>query len=44
VFEQRRVAAEVGATPVALEGPLAQRLYDLVVRERETRARPPGGE
>jgi len=44
VFEQKRVAAEIGATPVALEGPLAQRLYDLVVRERETRARPSGGE
>jgi hypothetical protein len=44
IFEQQRVAAEVGTTPVALEGPLAQRLYDLVVRERETRARPSGGE
>jgi hypothetical protein len=44
IFEQRQVAAEVGATPVALEGPLAQRLYDFVVREREARARPSGGE
>jgi hypothetical protein len=44
VFEQKRVAAEIGATHMAVDGPLAQRLYDLVVRERETRARPSGGE
>ena len=43
VFEQRQVAAEIGATPVPLEGVIAQRLFDLVVREREAHARPPGG-
>jgi hypothetical protein len=43
VFEQKRVAAEIGATPVPLEGVTAQRLFDLVVREREARVRPPGG-
>jgi len=43
VFEQKRVADEIGATPVPLEGILAQRLFDLVVREREARVRPPGG-
>jgi acetyl esterase/lipase len=37
VFEQKRVAAEIGATPVRLEGAFAQRLYDLVVSEREAR-------
>jgi acetyl esterase/lipase len=40
VFEQRQVAAEIGAVPVGLEGELARRLYDLVVREREARASP----
>ena len=44
VFEQKHVAAEIGATPVPLEGAIAQRLYDLVVSEREARARPPGDE
>jgi acetyl esterase/lipase len=44
VFEQKRVAAEIGATPVPLEGEIAQRLYDLVVSEREARARASGGE
>ena len=32
-FEQVDLAAEIGATPVAL-GPDAQRLFDLVERER----------
>jgi hypothetical protein len=41
VFEQKRVAAEIGADPVALEGEIAQRLYDLVVHEREARGAPP---
>ncbi len=41
VFEQKRVAAEIGADPVALVGVIAQRLYDLVVREREARGAPP---
>jgi hypothetical protein len=44
VFEQKQVAAELGATPVALTGSQAQRLFDLVVREREARARSSGGE
>jgi acetyl esterase/lipase len=43
VFEQKQVAAEIGAVPVPLEGEIAQRLYDLVVRERETRAGAPRG-
>jgi hypothetical protein len=34
VFEQRAVAAEIGASPVPLDGPIAQRLYDLVAGER----------
>jgi hypothetical protein len=38
VFEQPRVAAEIGATEVALSGATAQRLFDLVEREREARA------
>jgi hypothetical protein len=37
VFEQKQVAAEIGAVPVRLEGAVAQRLYELVVREREAR-------
>jgi hypothetical protein len=44
VFDQKRVAAEIGADPVPLEGDLAQRLYDLVVREREAHPVPPGDE
>jgi acetyl esterase/lipase len=44
VFEQKQVAAELGATPVSLPGASAQRLYDLVERERDARARPSGGE
>ncbi len=43
VFDQTRVAAEIGATPVLLEGAIAQRLFDLVVSERAARARSPGG-
>jgi hypothetical protein len=44
VFEQKQVAAEIGAVPVRLEGEIAQRLYDLVVREREARAASARGE
>ena len=39
VFEQESVAAEIGATPVPLEGVIARRLFDLVVSEREARGR-----
>jgi hypothetical protein len=42
VFEQKRVAAEIGADPVPLEGEIARRLYELVVSEREARGAPPG--
>lgn len=44
VFEQKLVAAEIGADPVPLEGEIGQRLYELVVREREARGAPPGDE
>ena len=44
VFEQKRVAAEIGAVPVPLEGEIARRLYDLVVSERAASAAAPGDE
>ena len=39
-FEQAEVAAEVGATPVHLSPDWQQRLFDLVVRERDGTAAP----
>jgi acetyl esterase/lipase len=42
VFEQEKVAAEIGATPVPLAGIEARHLFDLVETEREASARPAG--
>jgi len=37
VFDQARVAEEVGASPIDFDPEIARALYDLIVREREAR-------